>query len=455
MANRTAVIDLVALTDTQLQHMPRLTSLLTSGSRCRLQPPLPAVTCTSQSTMLTGSPPASHGIVGNGWYNRTTAETRLWQQSNHLVQGEKIWDRLRRMDPEITIANCFWWYAMYTDVDATVTPRPMYLADGRKMPDIWTAPSTLRDELQTKLGQFPLFRFWGPAADISGSRWIADAARHVDITIDPTLLLVYLPHLDYGLQKLGPTHPDMPRECRLLDELAADLIEDLQGRGRRILIVNEYGIAPVTGDVSPNRELRSHGFLQVRNEKGRELLDAGASRAFAIADHQIAHVYVSKNTSLPEVCECLAQLDGVDHVLVGESIKEAELDHERCGDIVLIATQGRWFSHDWWNDPDQAPDWQRTVEIHRKPGYDPRELFIDPAIRFPKFAIAWRLLKRRLGLRTLLDVIPLDASLVRGSHGRVDPDLDPLLWCSEDMPMPDRLPMTGVADLIEQLVLSE
>jgi hypothetical protein len=405
--------------------------------------------------MLTGSPPASHGIVGNGWYNRTTAEARLWQQSNHLVQGEKIWDRLKRMDPDITIANCFWWYAMYADVDATVTPRPMYLADGQKIPDIWTSPPTLRDELQMRLGQFPLFRFWGPAADISGSRWIADAARHVDITSDPTLLLVYLPHLDYGLQKLGPMHADMPRECRLLDEVAADLIEDLQGRGRQILIVNEYGIAPVIGDVSPNRELRSHGLLQVRNEKGREMLDAGASRAFAIADHQIAHVYVAKNTPLSEVCDCLAQLDGVDQVLVEKSIEEAGLDHERCGDIVLIATQGRWFSHDWWNDPDQAPDWQRTVEIHRKPGYDPRELFIDPAIRFPKFAIAWRLLKRRLGLRTLLDVIPLDASLVRGSHGRVDPELDPILWCSEDIPMPDRLPMTSVADLIEQLVLSE
>jgi hypothetical protein len=193
----------------------------------------------------------------------------------------------------------------------------------------------------------------------------------------------------------------------------------------------------------------------VRNEKGREMLDAGASRAFAIADHRIAHVYVAKNTPLPEVTDCLAQLEGVDQVLVGESIKAAGLDHERCGDIVLIATQGRWFSHDWWTDPEQAPDWQRTVEIHRKPGYDPRELFIDPAIRFPKIAIAWRLLKRRLGLRTLLDVIPLDASLVRGSHGRVDPELDPILWCSEDMPMPDRLPMTSVADLIEQLVLSE
>ncbi len=451
MPHRTAVINLVALTDEQLTDMPRLSALMSSGGRTRLQPPFPAVTCVSQSTMSTGTRPCHHGIVGNGWYDRDTASIRFWLQSNHLVHGEQIHARLKRLDDRITVANCFWWFAMYAGVDATITPRPMYPADGRKIPDVWTKPAELRTTLQSKLGPFPLFRFWGPAADITSSRWIADAVRHVDREVDPTLLMAYLPHLDYGLQKLGPDHPDMAVERRLLDDVAADLIEDLMRTGRRVLVVNEYGISSVQGDSSPNRLLRSLGLLAVRTEMGRELLDAGSSRAFAVADHQIAHVYSSDD---PEsLAGPLAALDGVDRVLYGDAIDEAGLRHPRSGNLILVASPDRWFSHDWWEDPARAPDWQRTVDIHRKPGYDPRELFIDPTIRFPRLAVAQRLLRRRLGFRTLMDIIPLDSSLVRGSHGRTDADLDPLLWCSEPMDLPQRLPMTDIPTLIEQLVV--
>jgi len=449
MPHRTAVINLVALTDDQLSDMPRLSSLMKDGARGTLQPHFPAVTCVSQTTMSTGASPADHGIVGNGWYDRDTATIKFWQQSNHLVQGEQIHQRLKRLDPRITVANCFWWFAMYAGVDATITPRPMYPADGRKIPDIWPTPAGLRHDLQAQLGQFPLFRFWGPAADITSTQWIADAVRHVDRSIDPTLLLAYLPHLDYGLQKLGPDHPAMAAERKLLDDVAADLIEDLKDRGRRILLVNEYGIAPVEGDVAPNRLLKDLGLLAVREELGRELLDAGSSQAFAVADHQIAHIYAEGDTG--ELAAALEELDGVDQVLHGDAL--AGLRHPRAGNLVLVASKGRWFSHDWWNDPEKAPDWQRTVDIHRKPGYDPRELFIDPRIRLPRLAVGWRLLKRRLGMRALMDVIPLDASLVRGSHGRTDPELDPLFWCSEQIDVPNRLPMTGVASLIEDLVV--
>ncbi|MDP7030233.1 MAG: alkaline phosphatase family protein [Phycisphaerales bacterium] len=451
MPHRTAVINLVALTSDQLADMPRLSALTTQGTRGKLQPAFPAVTCVSQATMSTGTTPSSHGIVGNGWYDRDRAAIQFWQQSNHLIQGEQIQDRLRRIDPDISVANCFWWFAMYANVDVTVTPRPMYPADGRKIPDLWTQPPQLRHALQKELGQFPLFRFWGPAADITSTRWIADAVRHVDRTDDPTLLLAYLPHLDYGLQKLGPQHPGMAAQRRLLDDVASDLIEDLIGRGRRVLLVNEYGIGEVQGDVAPNRLLRDLGLLAIRDEQGREMLDAGFSRAFAVADHQVAHVYAQDD---PEpLAEAFAALDGVDQVLWGDAIDRAGLCHTRCGDLVLVASKGRWFSHDWWNDPSRAPDWQRTVDIHRKPGYDPRELFIDPGLRAPQLAVGWRLLKRRIGLRTLMDVIPLDASLVRGSHGRTDPELDPLIWCSESIDLPERLPMTGVASLIEDLVV--
>jgi predicted AlkP superfamily pyrophosphatase or phosphodiesterase len=453
MTNRAAIIDLVALTDEQLKDMPRLAALCSRGSRARIQPQFPAVTCTSQTTMLTGEPPSTHGIVGNGWHDRDTAETRFWQQADGLVEAERIWDRLRAIDPDITIANCFWWYAMYCGADVSLTPRPMYPADGRKIPDIWTSPATLRDELQSTLGRFPLFHFWGPAADISSSKWIAAAARRVDTTFDPTMLLVYLPHLDYGLQKFGPNSPAMKPALAAIDDVAADLIEYLMDRGRRILLVNEYGIAPVRDAIAPNRVLRAEGLLAIRQELGRDLLDAGASTAFAVTDHQLAHVYVADPKRITEVAAVLSELDGVDEVLCGASIAEAGLHHARSGDIVLAAQSDRWFCHDWWQSSDAAPDYQRTVDIHRKPGYDPRELFIDPSIRFPRLAVATRLARKRMGFRSLMDIIPLDTTLVRGSHGRCDPHLDPLLWCSESIELPERLPMAAIADLIEQVVV--
>ncbi len=451
MLHRTAVIDLVALTDRQLSQMPRLSALMQIGSRSCLKPTLPAVTCTSQSAMLTGASPSTHGIVGNGWHDRDRAETRFWQQSNGLVGGKKIWDRLARHDETFTCANCFWWYAMYADVDVTVTPRPMYPADGRKIPDIWTRPAALRDSLQRDLGQFPLFKFWGPGADISSTAWIAAAARRVDAEYDPTLLLTYLPHLDYGLQKFGPDSPHMAQQCALLDDVASDLIEHLMSRGRRILVVNEYGIMPVTRSCAPNIALRAAGLLAMRDERGRLHLDAGESRAFAVTDHQVAHVYVADHQDIDAVVSCLQPLDGVDQVLRGDDLVVHGLSHERCGDCVLVAKADCWFRHDWWTCPQEAPDYQRTVDIHRKPGYDPRELFIDPAIGVPKLAIALRLLRKTLGFRTLMDVIPLDPTLVRGSHGRCDAADEPIVWSSEPMDFPDHIPMPDVSDIIAAL----
>lgn len=451
MLHRTAVINLVALTNQQLAHMPRLQGLMQHGTRCNLTPTLPAVTCTSQSTMLTGALPSQHGIVGNGWHDRERAETHFWKQSNRLVHGEKIWDRLKRADPSFTCANCFWWYAMYADVDITVTPRPMYPADGRKIPDIWTRPSELRDDLQRAQGQFPLFKFWGPAADISSSAWIADAVRHVDQHHDPTLLLAYLPHLDYGLQKYGPDDPRMATEATALDDVVSSLIEDLMARDRRILIVNEYAIVPVQRSVAPNLVFRDAGLLNLRHECGRLYLDAGASRAFAVTDHQIAHIYIANAKDHAAVLSCVETMEGVDQVLSGESQAAAGLNHERSGDIVLVAKPDAWFRHDWWHRDDEAPDFQDTVDIHRKPGFDPRELFIDPNITWPRLTIAWKLLKRKIGMRSLLNVVPLNPDVVQGSHGRCDTSESPLLWSSHSIDIADSIPLSDVSNIIETL----
>ena len=291
MPEKTVVLCTVAMTPELLgDATPRLKSFADAGAMVPLGGVTPAVTATVQSTYLTGRPPSGHGAVGNGWLFKDTMEVRLWQQSNRLVQAPKVWEAA----PGITTANLCWWFAMYSSADVTLTPRPMYPADGRKIPDCYTKPGDLRDSLQAELGQFPLFKFWGPTASIDSTRWIAEAAKRVDRRFDPTLTLVYLPHLDYDLQKKGPALAGIRTQLGELDAIAGDLIDFYEERGARVIVLSEYGIVPVSRPVHPNRILRRAGLVSYRMELGREVIDIGGSEAFAMADHQISHVYVSR-----------------------------------------------------------------------------------------------------------------------------------------------------------------
>lgn len=436
---RTVALNVVGLTPGLLgAEMPFLTRWIQQGRQAAVAPVLPAVTCSVQATYLTGAMPAAHGIVGNGWYFRDECEVKFWRQSNRLIQAPRIWDAARAEDPSFTCANLFWWYNMYADVDVAVTPRPMYPADGRKIPDVYTQPAGLRFSLQERLGRFPLFHFWGPNTSIRASRWIADAAMAVEERFGPTLTLVYLPHLDYGLQRWGPDDARVPPDLREIDAVCRDLITFYEARDVRVVVLSEYGITPVRRAVSLNRVLREHGYLAVREELGRELLDAGASTAFAVADHQVAHVYVNDPGRVGAVRALLASVPGVEAVLGPEGKARMQLDHARAGELVAVAEPDAWFTYYYWLDDARAPDYARTVDIHRKPGYDPAELFIDPSLPAPRLKAGWRLLQKKLGFRYLMDLIPLDASLVRGSHGRLPdrPEDGPLLASHH----PDLLP---------------
>ena len=443
MMKQTLVILVVGLSPALVgEHTPHLQKLGRRGGIRPLKAITPAVTCSAQSTLLTGLMPSEHGIVANGWYFRDLSEVWLWRQSNRLVAGEKIWEAGKARDVTFTCAKMFWWYNMYSSADWSATPRPMYPADGRKIPDHYSYPAALHDELDEKFGQFPLFKFWGPMADITSSRWISDATRHVMDTRKPTLTLTYLPHLDYNLQRLGPdlAHPKIQSDLREVDELCGELIEAADKQGQNIIVVSEYGITEVSDAIHINRALREAGLIQVRNEQGREQLDAGASDAFAVADHQIAHVYVNNPAKLTQTRTILEQLDGVEHVLDEAGKKSWGLDHKRSGELVAISKADRWFSYYYWLDDTHAPDYARTVDIHRKPGYDPVELFIDPEIKHPMLAVGSRLARRKLGFRNLLDVISLkDTKQVKGSHGRPtdDPDHGPLVISSEAGLLPD------------------
>jgi predicted AlkP superfamily pyrophosphatase or phosphodiesterase len=427
---KTVVLNVVGLTPGLVgPSTPRLSTWAQQGKTTTITPVVPAVTCTAQATYITGVYPDRHGIVGNGWYFRDEGEVKFWRQSNRLIQAPKVWEVARAIDPAFTCANLFWWFNMYSSVDVAVTPRPMYPADGRKLPDIYTQPSPLRAELQNRLGTFPLFDFWGPRASIRSSRWIAGAARLVEQQYDPTLTLIYLPHLDYNLQRLGPGDPAIQRDLLDIDSVAGELIDFYEARGAQVIVLSEYGITRVLRPVHINRVLREHGCIAVREELGLELLDAGSSAAFAVADHQIAHVYLNDPGRARPVRELLEQTPGIEQVLDEAGKKRSHLDHPRAGDLVAIAEPDAWFTYYHWLDDRRAPDFARTVEIHRKPGYDPVELFLDPALKLPKLKVGLKLLKKQLGFRYLMDVTPLDASLVRGSHGRLaeSPDDRPLL----------------------------
>jgi predicted AlkP superfamily pyrophosphatase or phosphodiesterase len=415
---QTVVINVVGLTSKILEDTSLFISQWSTKGKhiATIEPVLPAVTCSAQTTYLTGTLPSEHGIVGNGWYNKEQSEVQFWKQSNKLVQAPYVWDEARKIDPNFTCANMFWWYNMYSTVDYSVTPRPQYWANGLKKPDCYSFPSELRDELQNKFGTFPLFDFWGPRTTIKSSRWIADASKYVFEKHKPTLQLIYIPHLDYCFQKYDASSKEVQQDIKDLDALLKDLIEFYERYDVTPILLSEYGISPVSQPIHLNRIFRKNQWLKLRMENGRELLDAGASKVFAVADHQVAHIYCEASLK-EEVKNVLQQTNGVESVLDEMQQKEQGIWHERSGDLVVTSKAGAWFTYYYWLHDQKAPDFARTVDIHKKPGYDPVEMFLNNQVGI-KFKVIWKLLLKKLGFRVLFDVISLDATRIKGSHGR-------------------------------------
>lgn len=392
---------------------------------------LPGVTCSAQATMLTGTLPAEHGAVANGWRLPSTGEVNLWRQHNALVEGEKLYEAARRSDPSFTCAKLFWWWNLGAAVDWSITPRPYYPADGRKIPAIYAWPTDFGVETEQALGSFPFFDFWGPKAGLPSSRWIADAALRTLAEKRPSLTMAYLPHLDYDHQRFGPDAPRSVQALRELDDIVGDLVAGARAHGAEIVAVSEYGIRPVERHVPINLALRRAGLLVARATPTGDVLDVYGSRAFAMVDHQVAHVYCRDAEAERAARGVLEALEGVEQVLAGEERAAAGLEHPNAGQLVCVSDARSWFSYYYWEDRAAEPDFARTVDIHRKPGYDPAEMFLDPELRFPMVRVARRLAMKKLGMRYAMDVIPVDGSLVRGSHGRLPDDpLDGPIWLS-------------------------
>ena len=411
------VINVVGLTPRLLPDAPQLRKLVASpgfGQR-GWRSPLPAVTATCQATMLTGLAPREHGIVGNGWYYRETQEIRFWQQANSLIQGKPFYD-------DFETANMFWWFNQSSSAKFSATPKPHYGCDGSKVFDILDHTGC---QLVQRLGPFPFFSFWGPHAGLPASRWIAEASSIVMREKRPTITLVYLPHLDYDFQR-WPTRS--AARVAEVDACAATVIECAQSIGATPIVVSEYGLCSVSRPIHLNRVFRESGWLQVRRGPFGEMLLPGESAVFAVADHQLAHVYIRDANRKDEVRKKLQAIPGIARVV---EPAELELDHSRSGELIALSEPDSWFTYYYWLDDRLAPDFARTVDIHRKPGYDPCELFMTS-----KWRAIRRVLQKKLGFRYSMDVIPLDATLVKGSHGLhpSDPQDGPLIIGPGNLP---------------------
>jgi hypothetical protein len=351
--------------------------------------------------MLTGRRPSVHGVVSNGFYWRDEQQVEMWTASNDRIQAPQIWDRLHQQDPKWTSAVRFTMLSKGCGADYVCMPAPIHNPDGTE--DLWcyTKPRELYRTLLDRFGHFPLQHFWGPLANIKATAWIAESAVYAAQQYRPSFFYLYLPHLDYASQRAGPDSQSARVALTELDGVIGQLADGFAGAYGdgtiTWLAASEYVITAVDHVLFPNRILRSAGLLQVREEDDGEHLDLRASRAWALVDHQFAHVYVKDRDAATggRVVELFRGQDGIAEVLAGDQRRKYSLDHERSGEVILISAPHSWQAYYWWFDDDRAPGFARTVDIHRKPGYDPVELHFDVSTRS----------------------IPLDATLVKGSHG--------------------------------------
>jgi len=407
------VIDVIGLSLKHFenkQNMPHIASLLDDGRLFGMKPVFPAVTLTAQASLVTGVYPQGHGVVSNGFYFPENFQIAFWEQAAGLIQAEKIWERLKRKKPELKTAVLFLQNSLYASCDAVITPKPLHTEEGL-VQWCYSKPVGFYEELCDKIGQFNLFHYWGPLAAIDSSRWIANAAVETMARLHPNLMFVYLPHLDYCTQKYGPGSPVIQQELQNIDQEVGRILSGIGDAGlideTIFIVLSEYNFHAVQGDVPLNRILRQNDLLSVRTIQGREYLDLEMSPAFAIVDHQIAHIHI-KPGYVNAVRNILEQVDEIDLILDGKGKKQYHIDHQRTGDFIAVSAKDRWFSYYWWEDQNKAPDFAKQVDIHRKPGYDPLELFLEPGTIH----------------------ISQDPCLIHGSHGylsKTEDDRLPLL----------------------------
>ena len=365
----------------KLSLMPSFSKLNANGKRADMTPVFPCLTLPGQASFSTGTTPSKHGIVANGFYYRDRYEISFWDQYRSLVQAVPFWETLKKKSPEIKTATLFCQNTLYGHADIIVTPKPMHTDEGL-IQWCYSKPAGKYEAICDAVGTpFNLMDYWGPLASSKASEWIMGAAIDVVKKDRPQVMVTYLPHLDYSCQKYGPDHPLVDADLAVIDTLVGQFMANLEEIGimenSTLCMFSEYSITPVSNAVNLNTMLRKNNFLKVRTIGGRDYPDLELSPAFAMVDHQIAHIYLKPETDAHAVKMLLSDTEGVDSVLSINEQKELDIYHDRSGDLLAISDHDKWFSYYWWETPERAPDFAGNIDIHRKPGYDPLELFLD------------------------------------------------------------------------------
>lgn len=421
---RLLMLNLAALSPWEVgDDSPHLAALAARGALRPLRAPAPSLTCPSHATLVTGLSPREHGAVSNGWYEPSHGKVFNWERSDGVLSGERLWEAARRLDPTVTSASLFWRFCTHSTCDLTLTERPTYFANGRKGADVYSSDPSFKEECVRELGAFPFFHFWGPMASPPSTSWILGAAERLMRGRRPRLLLCYAPGLDYEGQRFGPRSPQARAALRAVDARVGESLRVAGEEGYEVLVVSDYGFTEVRRAVPLNVWLREAGWLSVDAAANGDLLEPSASRAFAVCDNQVAHVYVRGERGAPasegfveEVRARLLGVPGVREVLrPGEGEGAECLGHARSGQLLAVAEPDAWFSYDYWLSPSRAPDFRHCVDIFGKPGFDPSELFLRPGVS-GRLHLLRRVAQMKLGWRAPFDVVAGDSSLVRGAR---------------------------------------
>ncbi len=428
MGEYVVLFSVPGLREKDVAVMSHLRELMAGGEIADLVPSFPCVTCPVQANMTTGVPPDGHGVVANGFYWRDRGRVEMWTSPNDCIEKPQIWDILSYHPAGLTSAVWFPLHAKGCEADYVCTPAPIHNPDGSESLWCYTRPTELYGELRDALGHFPLQHFWGPMANVKSTAWILESAVIAAKKWRPNFFYIYLPHLDYDPQRHGPDSVQVDYAVGDLDRLLGRIVNELRAAYDAEplwLVAGEYAILPVRHVVFPNRVLREAGLLVVQQTDEGEVIDFAASQAWALADHQHAHVFVSggEESVIHRVAELFRGHEGIADVLVGDDRGRYRLNHPRSGDVILVSKPDSWQAYYYWLSDDRAPRFARRVDIHRKPGYDPVELHIDWATKS----------------------IPLDAALVKGSHGA--PALDRSQQSVMLASQPGLLPGTSMADI--------
>jgi predicted AlkP superfamily pyrophosphatase or phosphodiesterase len=428
MAEHVILLSVPGLRERDVAAMPHLRELMAGGEIADLVPGFPCVTCPVQAAMTTGKRPDVHGVVANGFYWRDRRKVEMWTSPNECIERPQIWDLLSHHEAGLTSAVWFPLHSKGCEADYVCTPAPIHNPDGTESLWCYTRPIELYGTLRDQFGHFPLVNYWGPLTNVKSTAWILDSALYAATKWRPNFFYIYLPHLDYDAQRHGPDSPLAAQAVADLDRLLGRVVGQLReayDAQPLVLVAGEYAIVPVKHATYPNRVLREAGLLAVREEADGEHLDLAASKAWAMVDHQFSHVFVADGDAAvaARVADLFRNRPGIAEVLVGDQRARYHLDHPRSGEVVLISAPDSWQAYYWWFSDDRAPKFAHTVDIHRKPGYDPVELHFDFATKS----------------------IPLDATLVKGSHGApaVDRSQQSVILSS----VPGVLPATTLSDV--------